>query len=51
MDLHLTVSGCAELLGVSDNAYIPYLTILLMSDIHILAPTFALILDNGLWRL
>jgi hypothetical protein len=46
LHLHVIVSGCAALLGVSDNAYIPYLIIINMSDGPILAPAF--IPDNGL---
>ena len=40
MHLHITVSGQAELLAVTENAYIPHLIIISASGVHILFPIF-----------
>jgi hypothetical protein len=49
MHLCITVSGCTELLGVSENTYTLHLIIISMSDDPILAPAF--IPDNELGSL
>lgn len=49
MYLHLTISGHAELPGVSEGAYIPNWMIISVLDIHILATAF--ISDIGLQSL